>query len=148
MIKKQLFDTILTCLSFSFQFIIFWKYSNTEMLKEWGTHDNAPWAPLPLPSSLLGTWGKRRPLCAQSLHGFYTTEATNSRAILFPQNHSDLQSTPSPSQAAQVCLSVPQFRGNTPPRGSWYRHALSDTKTPVLWQPQARKKTFQPRGKK
>ena len=39
MIKKQLFDTILTCLSFSFQFIIFWKYSNTEMLKEWeGEH--------------------------------------------------------------------------------------------------------------
>lgn len=123
-------------------------HSGTSEGKHLRTHDNAPWAPLPLPSSLLGTWGKRRPLCAQSLHGFYTTEATNSRAILFPQNHSDLQSTPSPSQAAQVCLSVPQFRGNTPPRGSWYRHALSDTKTPVLWQPQARKKTFQPRGKK
>ena len=37
--KKQSFDTILTCLSFSFQFIIFWKCSNTEMLKEWeGEH--------------------------------------------------------------------------------------------------------------
>lgn len=80
------------------------------------------------PSPVLSSWhmGKRRPLCAHSLPGFYTTEATNSRAILFPQNHSDSQSTPSPSQAAQVCLQMPQFRGNTPPRGGWYQHALSE----------------------
>lgn len=100
----------------------FWNVRGETLENPWRHHLGTP------PSPVLSSGHTGKP--ATPLH--YTTEATNSRAMLLPQNHTDSQSTPSPSQAAQVWLRVHGFRGNMLSRGGWHQHALSDTETPTL----------------
>ena len=104
-------------------------------------HTRPPWPP-PSPRSLFKFMPiKLVMLCFYTFYMFFSKLETSS----FLRNSKFIdysQSTPSPAQAAQECLQVRQFRGNTLSRGGWYRHALSDTKTPTLWTASSAQENF------